>query len=349
MANVRETRLRDVSASSASASGARPREEPLDDWLGEVSDEDWSEDAAERAERRRATPAYEGVPAPEEAVGRERAADRPTADRPVDAAESHRAVIERRRIVAGLLLAVVLGLGVVIPVVLLRGGGEEPTSTVVEPSTTTPPPTESGPSAPTTTTPTTPSTTTPSTPSTPDATGFTLPEGTKLGIDEEGDPALVRELQQALSAAGYDPGPVDGTFGPRTEAAVVAFQQDNGLSADGVVGPETAAALSNAETTDTAPEVTPSTPTTPSTPGVSGFTLPEGTKLGVEEEGDPALVRELQQALSSAGYDPGTVDGTFGEETEAAVVAFQEANGLSADGVVGPETAAALNSALASG
>jgi g-D-glutamyl-meso-diaminopimelate peptidase len=53
--------------------------------------------------------------------------------------------------------------------------------------------------------------------------------------------------------------------------------------------------------------------------------------------------------LTSAGYDPGPVDGTFGAKTEAAVTAFQQDNGLSADGVVGPETASALNSALAGG
>jgi len=60
-------------------------------------------------------------------------------------------------------------------------------------------------------------------------------------------------------------------------------------------------------------------------------------------------VRELQQALTAAGYDPGPADGTYGEQTEAAVVAFQQSNGLSVDGRVGPETAAALNSALATG
>jgi peptidoglycan hydrolase-like protein with peptidoglycan-binding domain len=76
--------------------------------------------------------------------------------------------------------------------------------------------------------------------------------------------------------------------------------------------------------------------------------LPEGTKLQ-RGEGDPALIKELQQALTTAGYDPGPADGTFGRRTEAAVVAFQEANGLSVDGRVGPETASALNGAIAGG
>ena len=61
------------------------------------------------------------------------------------------------------------------------------------------------------------------------------------------------------------------------------------------------------------------------------------------------MIKELQPALSTAGYDPGTADGTFGQRTEAAVIAFQQANGLSADGLVGPETASALNSAVAGG
>ena len=60
------------------------------------------------------------------------------------------------------------------------------------------------------------------------------------------DPELVTALQQALVSAGYDPGEPDGTFGPKTEAAVVAFQQDNGLTSDGIVGPETASALNAA-------------------------------------------------------------------------------------------------------
>jgi peptidoglycan L-alanyl-D-glutamate endopeptidase CwlK len=50
-------------------------------------------------------------------------------------------------------------------------------------------------------------------------------------------------LQQALESAGFSPGAIDGSFGPGTEAAVLAFQRSKGLAADGVVGPNTATAL----------------------------------------------------------------------------------------------------------
>ena len=53
-------------------------------------------------------------------------------------------------------------------------------------------------------------------------------------------------------------------------------------------------------------------------------------------------VREIQQALKDAGVDPGSIDGIFGPKTKAAVLGFQLAKGLVADGEVGPETAGAL-------
>lgn len=49
-------------------------------------------------------------------------------------------------------------------------------------------------------------------------------------------------------------------------------------------------------------------------------------------------VLRLQEALLEAGFDPGILDSDFGSRTEQAVLAFQEASGLEADGVVGPMT-----------
>lgn len=54
----------------------------------------------------------------------------------------------------------------------------------------------------------------------------------------------VRQVQQALAAAGFYKGEVDGKSGPQTRKAVLAFQQAKGLKADGIVGSETSEALS---------------------------------------------------------------------------------------------------------
>ena len=56
---------------------------------------------------------------------------------------------------------------------------------------------------------------------------------------------MVSKLQTLLKAFGYDIGPTgaDGIFGPKTESAVKAFQRDNGLIADGIVGNKTSEAL----------------------------------------------------------------------------------------------------------
>lgn len=62
-----------------------------------------------------------------------------------------------------------------------------------------------------------------------------------LALGDHGD--VVATLQQALLDAGFDPGVVDGAFGPATEAAVESFQEAAGLEADGIVGPATWDAL----------------------------------------------------------------------------------------------------------
>lgn len=53
----------------------------------------------------------------------------------------------------------------------------------------------------------------------------------------------VRTIQDKLKRWGYYNGEVDGIFGSATRKAVVAFQQKNGLVADGIVGPNTLRAL----------------------------------------------------------------------------------------------------------
>jgi len=49
-------------------------------------------------------------------------------------------------------------------------------------------------------------------------------------------------------------------------------------------------------------------------------------------------VKILQSALNALGYSAGTVDGIFGTKTKSAVIAFQKATGISADGIVGANT-----------
>lgn len=57
-------------------------------------------------------------------------------------------------------------------------------------------------------------------------------------------------------------------------------------------------------------------------------------------------VKKVQQKLKNWGYYKGEVDGVFGSATLAAVKFFQKQNGLAADGIVGPKTAAALGITL---
>jgi peptidoglycan hydrolase-like protein with peptidoglycan-binding domain len=69
----------------------------------------------------------------------------------------------------------------------------------------------------------------------------------------------VRRLQALLRDAGFNPGPIDGNFGPTTYDAVIAFQRSQGLTPDGMVGPVTTAALTKAVTKGDAPAGQPAT------------------------------------------------------------------------------------------
>lgn len=130
----------------------------------------------------------------------------------------------------------------------------------------------------------------------------------------------VKTLQEMLNAKGYNAGSVDGIFGRNTRAAVIAFQNANGLAADGIVGKLTWAKLYD---------------TTTALPSASTAT---GTQPMVYRGSRGDAVRRLQELLHKKGFDCGAVDGIFGSKTYAAVMAFQKANGLSADGIAGPLT-----------
>ena len=72
----------------------------------------------------------------------------------------------------------------------------------------------------------------------PQTWGRLSPDTIKKGSKGAG----VRLAQTILKNSGYppwDPGPIDGDFGPQTELAVTNFQNDIGLTADGIVGPKT--------------------------------------------------------------------------------------------------------------
>lgn len=130
----------------------------------------------------------------------------------------------------------------------------------------------------------------------------------------------VKTLQEMLNAKGYNAGSVDGIFGKNTRAAVIAFQNANGLAADGIVGKLTWAKLYD---------------TTAALPSAGTAT---GTQPMVYRGSRGDAVRRLQELLNKKGFDCGAVDGIFGSKTYAAVMAFQKANGLSADGIAGPLT-----------
>jgi len=130
--------------------------------------------------------------------------------------------------------------------------------------------------------------------------------------------SAVRAVQQQLNREGWEPGPIDGLYGPRTEAAVTRFQAAARIGVDGIVGPQTRGAIKHAHNE-------------PLRRG-AGFAQPEGSPR----------VRSLQASLRKRGLRPGPVDGLFGPRTQAAVQRLQRHNDVPATGVVNARTVRAL-------
>jgi peptidoglycan hydrolase-like protein with peptidoglycan-binding domain len=150
-----------------------------------------------------------------------------------------------------------------------------------------------------------------------------------------------QDVQRALNALGFAQPPlvVDGVVGPKTKAAVIAFQQAHGLTVDGIPGPQTKASLQAvlAAQGATLPAVAPPAPV-PVVPTVAPSATPTVTTN-----------QDVQRALNQLGFatPPLVVDGVIGPKSKAAVIAFQQAHGLTVDGIPGPKTKAALQAALA--
>ncbi len=156
----------------------------------------------------------------------------------------------------------------------------------------------------------------------------------------------VRAMQKTLIKLGYLQGDADGIFGNKTENAVRRFQWKNGLTADGLAGKRTLAALEAARSGKKAPAAEKAAASA-AVPAAVRATRPAGVKdpstLYNGCTGDAVLA--MQQKLIDLGYLNGTADGKFGDSTEKAVRKFQSENGLKADGLAGKKTLAALKSA----
>jgi len=118
-----------------------------------------------------------------------------------------------------------------------------------------------------------------------------------VGAQRGDSGAAVRALQRRLLAAGVDPGPVDGRFGPRTAAAVLAFQKAHHLHVTGRADLDTATALLNQ----------PVRKLPPITRGSNGR-LPAGELAGVGD-GERMYVpaartfRRMDAAATAAGHN----------------------------------------------
>lgn len=146
----------------------------------------------------------------------------------------------------------------------------------------------------------------------------------------------VKTIQQKLADLGFNPGPIDGIFGPLTVDAVERFQRSARIGVDGVVGPETRSALENYEaTTDPVEHGAPS----------DEPDQREEQYLG-EQRRMLRLIRPMmrgEDVIQVQEKVGALIDGVYGPATERSVMAFQRRNNLTVDGIVGPLTWRALD------
>lgn len=171
---------------------------------------------------------------------------------------------------------------------------------------------------------------------TPTPTVAVPQESLKSGMKGED----VKTLQRRLKELKYYRSTIDGKFGRSTEVALKAFQEDNGLEADGVAGKATYALLFSENVLAKGATPTPVPTETPApeaaAEAIDAAAAVVWTTMRSGDSGE--AVAQLQEALAALGYYTGKVDGNYGTQTVSAVKALQKANGLTADGSAGEQT-----------
>ena len=160
----------------------------------------------------------------------------------------------------------------------------------------------------------------------------------------------VRTLQQNLKTLGYYDGSVTGNFGRLTKEAVYNFQKRNGLTRDGVA--KTLSSISgklsgnsssgNSSSSGSSNSNSNSSGSSSSNNGSDSSTL-LNTSVMLQQGSSSSEVLKLQNMLASLGFYTGNKTGNFGALTADAVMAYQKSKGLTADGIAGKKTLAAIN------
>lgn len=157
------------------------------------------------------------------------------------------------------------------------------------------------------------------------------------------DPTLLSAIQGELARIGQYEGAIDGVYGPRTEAAIRAFQATAGLAA---TGEPTAALLdilraTTADETDGAatdrPALRPALTSTPPVPAPVPAAPPTATAQAASAPVSSPRILLIQQVLSDQGYGPIRLDGIMGAETRAAILRFEAHRNLPPSGELSPQ------------
>ena len=162
----------------------------------------------------------------------------------------------------------------------------------------------------------------------------------------------VLKLQQNLTKLGLYTGTISGHYGSITEAAVMNFQRKNGLSADGVAGAKTLSSISGKLSGNSSSGNSSSSGSSNSNSSSSGSSSSNNssdsstllnTSVMLQQGSSSSEVLKLQNMLASLGFYTGNKTGNFGALTADAVMAYQKSKGLTADGIAGKKTLAAIN------